>query len=50
MHVKNSRNALIRGNIFHFRAEYLERLIFAQGDGKRRPIVQEANFEILNFY
>ena len=50
MHVKNSRNALIRGNIFSLRGRISRKIDFAWGDGKRRPIVQEANFEILNFY
>ena len=39
-----------KGKYFSLQGRISRKIDFARGDGKRRPIVQEANFEILNFY
>ena len=47
---KKFTQCLNKGKYFSLQGRISRKIDFAQGDGKRRPIVQEANFEILNFY
>ena len=47
---KKFTHCLNKGKYFSLRGRISRKIDFARGDGKRRPTVQEANFEILNFY